>query len=160
MAKRYVTGDKHVRSVFKQLGRSLNNAISDAQRFALQPTLRAARNNASDDPELAKALVIRKDSQAPKNLPTYQIGPRKDAAARRRAHLREFDVAPHSLAKGAERRTGKLQDKGPHHPGTTARPFLTPAFEETADEVIDRFANRIGTSIEKQAAKLAKKGAK
>lgn len=40
----------------------------------------------------------------------------------------EFGTAPHSLAKGARRKAGKLQDVGPHHPGATAQPFFYPSY--------------------------------
>lgn len=40
----------------------------------------------------------------------------------------EFGTAPHSVAKGARRKAGKLQDAGPHHPGATAQPFFYPAY--------------------------------
>lgn len=44
------------------------------------------------------------------------------------ARWREFGTALHSLAKGASRKRGKLQDKGPHHPGEPARPFFWPTW--------------------------------
>lgn len=158
MAK-HVQGDQAVRRTLRQLSRSVANAVSEAERFALRPTLQAAKGNvAGADPELANALTIRRDPAAPKSMPAYQVGPRKESPARRRAHLREFGTEGHSLAKGAVKKTGRLQDKGPHHPGTAPDPFLTKAYEATAGEVIDRFGQRIGQSMEKQAAKLAKKG--
>lgn len=158
MAK-YVQGDQAVRRTLRQLSRSVANAVAEAERFALQPTLKAAKANVSgSDPELAKALTIRKDPAAPKSIPAYQVGPREESPARRRAHLREFGTEAHSLAPGADRRAGRLQEKGPHHPGTAPDPFLTKAYETTAGEVIDRFGQRIGVTMEKQAAKLAKKG--
>lgn len=40
------------------------------------------------------------------------------------ARWREFGTAPHSLAYGASRKRGKLQNKGPHHPGERARPYF------------------------------------
>lgn len=44
------------------------------------------------------------------------------------ARWREFGTAPHSVAKGADRSRGKLQDKGPMHPGTPASPFFWPVW--------------------------------
>lgn len=46
----------------------------------------------------------------------------------REAHLVEFGTAPHSVAKGARRKKGYLQDKGPHHPGAAPHHFFLPGF--------------------------------
>lgn len=36
----------------------------------------------------------------------------------------EFGTAPHALAQGSRRASGKKQDEGKHHPGTMAQPFF------------------------------------
>jgi hypothetical protein len=63
----------------------------------------------------------------------------------RTAHLVEFGSAPHSVAKGADRKTGFLQDKGPHHPGSQAHPFFFPGFRamvKTAKRKINKAARK------------------
>lgn len=42
------------------------------------------------------------------------------------AHWREFGTHPHSLHKGASLKAGRLEDKGPHHPGEHASPYFYP----------------------------------
>lgn len=42
------------------------------------------------------------------------------------ARWAEFGTAPHSSAKGASRKSGKLQDKGPHVAGMPATPYFFP----------------------------------
>ena len=46
----------------------------------------------------------------------------------RYALLVQFGTKPHSLAEGAKRKGGKLQDRGPHHPGAKRRPFFFPGY--------------------------------
>lgn len=66
---------------------------------------------------------------------------------RRIAHLVELGTAPHSLAKGASRRKGILQDMPPHHPGTPQVPFVRPAFEATKAEVVSALGRAIWSRI-------------
>lgn len=74
----------------------------------------------------------------------------------------EFGTHPHSLAPGAQselknrdgsiKRKGKLQDKGPWHPGARARPFFWPtvrAWKKPFKRLIAQGANRAA----KKAAK-------
>jgi hypothetical protein len=43
------------------------------------------------------------------------------------------------------------------HPGAAPKPFLTPAFHSTKEEVVKRFGERYGPEMEKRAAKLNRK---
>lgn len=66
---------------------------------------------------------------------------------RRVAHLIELGTAPHSLAKGASRRKGIMQDVPPFHPGTPQVPFVRPAFESTKDQVVSTLGRAIWARI-------------
>lgn len=54
---------------------------------------------------------------------------RGDKFAHYYAHLVEFGAKPHSLAKGASAKKGKLQGAGSMHPGARKKPFMRPAFD-------------------------------
>lgn len=118
--------------------------VNQASRHALQPILRAAKQNIADDPELSGALVIKKDSRSPKSKPTHLVGPDADSPAVRRAHFKEFGTDPHMV-------------NGHIHPGEPPRPYLTPAFEEHAGQAVSRFGAKLGPALERQAARLARK---
>lgn len=146
MAKRAgIYGDKQVRAAFRAMMKQYGTPVNQASRFALQPILKAARANIAEDPELSKSLTIKKDRQAPKTRPTHAVGPASDSPARRRAHFKEFGTDPHMI-------------DGHPHPGEPPRPFLTPAYEAHGKEAIKRFGEKLGPALEKQAAKLARKG--
>jgi hypothetical protein len=51
----------------------------------------------------------------------------------------------------------KTRAGGIEWPGSAPKPFLTPAYYSTRDEVVKRFGARIGLEMEKRAAKLNKK---
>lgn len=59
------------------------------------------------------------------------------------AHLAEFGTAPHSVARGAELESNTLQDRGPHHPGARAQPFLRPALDSNEGEVLQAVATQM-----------------
>lgn len=48
------------------------------------------------------------------------------------ARWTEFGTAPHSVALGAKRKSGKYQDRGPFHPGAKASPFFWPTIRSRA----------------------------
>ena len=137
-----IVGAHSLQRALLELGRasSLNAPVGRASRFALQPVLKAAKANTPHD-KVKKALVIKKDATAPKNVPTHAVGGDPKNPDYRLLHLLEFDTRPHRV----------------NHPGTTAQPFLTPAFEAHADEVLKRFGEKIGPEIEKQAERIGRK---
>lgn len=156
-----VRGDKEVARALRELARQVSVPLNAASRFALQPTLSKARSNVQAMPAsektgtLAASLVIRKAPKSTKLNVVHQVGP--NAAFQRwspygfrkpskYAHLLEFGTAPHYQPK-----------RGVMHPGTRPRPFLTPAFFQTREEVVKRFGKKIGPEMEKRAAKLRSK---
>ena len=61
------------------------------------------------------------------------------------ARFVEFGTAPHSLARGADRDRGKLQDAGHGHPGGTAQPFFFAAYKQFGGKA--EFRKRIRNAV-------------
>lgn len=156
-----VRGDKETARALRALSQQVAVPLAATSRFALQPTLKAAKSNAKNIPSkektgtLAASLVIKQKSRTSKLNPTFQVGPdsgfqRDTPFGSRRpvryAHLLEFGTAPHYQP-----------GRGVVHPGSRPEPFLTPAYFATRDEVVKRFGDQIGPEMEKRAAKLANK---
>lgn len=143
--KKYVTGHRSVQRAFRKLPGAITTPVNAASRFALQPILKAAKQNirslgARESGELERSLTIKKDSRSSKSRPVHRVGPSSDSPAVRYAHLVEFGTDPHG-----------------GHPGSSPKPFLTMAFEQNDKLAVQRFADKLGPAVEKQAAKLAKK---
>lgn len=159
-----VRGDKETARALRALSQQVAVPLGATSRFALQPTLKAARSNVKALPlkestgTLAASLVIRQKPRTSKLNPTFQVGPdsgfqRATQFGSRRpvkyAHLVEFGTAPHYQP-----------GRGVTHPGSAPHPFMTPAYFATREEVVRRFGKKIGPEMEKRAAKLAAKAAK
>lgn len=151
-----VRGNREVARALRELSQQVSVPLNATSRFALQPTLKSARTKVQsldlDDSTgaLASSLTIKR-KQSPKLAPVHQVGPdaSKSKDGRRPvryAHLLEFGTAPHYQP-----------GRGVVHPGSKAKPFLTPAFHETKGEVVKRFGQRIGPEMEKRAARLRAK---
>ena len=160
-----ITGSKEVVAALRELAQGIDVAAIDrAATQALEPMLestaeklRANRNYAGKypgfpDPRtprkggyIDKGLVIRKDG-GNKMKRSYRLGVK--GRARYVIHLLEFGTAPHFQPnfKG-----------GFAHPGATAKPSMTPAFEEHKDDVPTRFGQAIWLSLSAKAAQLNRK---
>lgn len=153
-----VRGAKQTSANLRELSRFVSVPLNTASRFALQPTLSAARINAKSlhseekTGTLAASLTIKRDPRSPKLNPKHQVGPASDYErdtqyGKRRpakyAHLLEFGTAPHYQP-----------GRGVTHPGSRPEPFLTPAYDSTKEVVVKRFGQKIGPELEKRAAKL------
>lgn len=154
MAKKSkMTGAREIQRNFRAMQASLNTPMNEASRKALRPTLRQAKDNlkANGNVEtgaLLSTLSILRDREAPKDKPTYLVGPNSSKSpAYREAYLIEFGVEPHRVGDSI-------------HPGHQAWPFMRPSFEATKDEVIAGWGREIGPAIEKWAAKRVKKAGK
>ena len=101
-----VTGAKETARSFRQLASYVSVPLNATSRFALQPTLAAARRNVralSFDEitgALAASLTIKRVPKSSKVSPRHQVGPAADFERRGRkpvkyAHLVEFGTAPH-----------------------------------------------------------------
>lgn len=143
--KSKIIGAHSLEKALLELGKpsSLVAPVGRASRKALRPLLRAAKAN-TPHARVKKALTIRKDGSSPRNQPIYAVGGNPKDPNRRLLHLLEFGVAPHKI--------GNID-----HPGHAAQPFLTPAFEAHADEVLKEFGMEIEPEIKKQAARIGRK---
>ncbi len=68
------------------------------------------------------------------------------------ARWREFGTHAHSLAKGADRSRGKLQDKGPHSPGERASPYFFPIWRANKAAVKRKIAAAVNATMRRIAA--------
>src|SRR5688500_1664167 len=150
-----VSGAKETARNFRTLASFVSVPLNATSRFALQPTLSTAKRNVSalslDDSTgaLAASLTIKRKPSSSKVNPVHQVGPSADAGKGgrrpvRSAHLIEFGTAPRAQGDGI-------------HPGFPPKPFLTPAYESTKQEVVKRFGEKIGPELEKRAANLGGK---
>ncbi|TIV04335.1 MAG: hypothetical protein E5W04_03910 [Mesorhizobium sp.] len=159
-----VTGARETSRALRELSKQIGVPLGATSRFALQPTLKAARSNVRALPlkestgTLAASLVIKQKPRTSKVNPTFQVGP--DASVQRAtqygsrrpvryAHLLEFGTAPHFQP-----------ERGVVHPGQRPMPWLTPAYFATREQVVKRFGDKIGPEMEKRAAKLNAKAAR
>ena len=152
-----VIGARESARALRELSKQVTVPLNATSRFALQPTLTAARRNVrvlsfdESTGALQASLTIKRDPKSHKVNPVHKVGPAADFERNGRkpvryAHLIEFGTAPHFQP-----------GRGVTHPGSAPKPFLTPAFHSTKDEVVKRFGDRIGPEMEKRAAKLNKK---
>ena len=159
MARRVsVKGHREAARAIKKLAQLQERPIGDASRHALQPVLKAAKNNLGSSTPLnyagtpgglaygglKKSLSIRKVKKVRKPEVKYHVTPTGRGVGK--AHLVEFGTEPHWQPK-----------RGVMHPGAKPFPFLTPAFNEHEDEVVDRFGKSYGPALERQASRLARR---
>jgi HK97 gp10 family phage protein len=144
-----VTGYRETIAAFRELARYVAIPANEASRYALAPTLAAAKANAPKRSGLLRrSLTIRRSTRGSKLKPRHYVGPDNSVVGPKGekpikyAHIDEFGRAPNKDGKG------RVQ-------GTR---FLTRAYEETKELVVKRFGERMGPAIEARAAKLAKNG--
>lgn len=148
MAKRAgVYGGKELQAALRAMAKTYGRPVNEASRFAMQPVLKAAKANTRHE-SVRKALVLKRDTKAPKDVITHAVGGDPKNPDYRLLHLLEFGTEPHINAG---------QFPGTRHPGTAAQAFLTPAWESEGAKAIKRFGEKLGPAIEKQAARLARK---
>lgn len=152
-----VRGSRETSRALRALANAVSVPLNATSRFALQPTLKAAKQNVKALPlddstgALEASLTIKRKARSSKLNPVYQVGPDSGFRKGKRrpvsyAHLIEFGTAPHAQP-----------NRGIVHPGTRPKPFMTPAYHATKEEVVKRFGQRIGPEMEKRAARLRSK---
>lgn len=154
-----VTGARQTAANLREMARYVSVQLGEASRFALQPTLTAARNNVyrlypvlkEETGTLAGSLTIKKMAKSSKRNPVYQVGPDAGFARQTRFGLRKPVKYAHLVEFGTA--GGGLR---PGHPGTAPHPFMAPAYYSTRDEVVRRFGRKIGQPLEQHAAKLGR----
>lgn len=139
----------------KDLQRRLTKLPERIERNIMSAAVRAGAN------EIKKAAVQRlggkktdivvKKSRAPKGTTKYTIGIN---AKKFYLYFREFGTKPHVI------KSKKLMTDGTfvygrvvQHPGQSAKPFMRPAFDESAHNAILAMKKKIGQRLEKEAAK-------
>lgn len=137
MASRHsiLRGDKELEATLRRLGRSAQNKELDETLFNALVPLRDETIRKAPRPSLKRSVVIAKVKSRGPTYREFWVS-FKRGMGMRIAHLVELGTAPHSLAPGASRRYGRLQDVPPFHPGTPPEPFMRPAYEVTKGEVI------------------------
>ncbi len=152
MASR-VTGYRESASALRELTNFAATPANEASRFALRPVVYEARKQlkamgAVKTGTLCKSLTIKRDPDSPRSRPRHVVGPDSKSPSVRYAHLVELGTAPH-------KNEGIFA--GTDHPGTAPKPFLRAAYEATKTAVVARFGERLGTAMEKRAARLRSK---
>lgn len=126
----------------KRTGRLKTNVIAETRGVFKGPSGRPAGHR-------AVVLVRGKD----------KLGGR---SARSYAHFVEFGTKPHRVGKGSIKELWKGSKKrkrqvGAKHPGSKAKPFMRPAFDELKYEAIRVTEQRIREELAKEVAKLSKR---
>lgn len=147
-----VTGYRETAAAIRKLARFPRGVVGKASQKALRPMVAQARANLRANAHhsrygkgvLARSLRV-KMLKSTSSMTQYVVAPSGRGIGR--AHLIEFGVAPHFQPK-----------RGRMHPGHQAWPFLTPAFEQKADDAFRIMAQEIGTGMIRYAAQVAYKG--
>lgn len=110
--------------------------------------------------KLRRAIKVRAVKQKQSNLVEVTAGVKGPEGGL--AHLVEFGTAQHRITPKKKGGVLAFQSGGETrfaaevlHPGAKPKPFLRPAADNKAVEVVAKVAETIGTGIEREAAKLA-----
>lgn len=115
-----------------------------------------AQKTPVDTGRLRDSIKAKRDRKA-KYTFTMKVGP--VGKGRFYAHLVEFGSAPHVIKVSKKKRVlsngrdvfGKIVQ----HPGISAKPFMRPALDESAEAVIKHVGKNLGRGTEREAKKLA-----
>lgn len=176
----HLQGDKElIRTLDRLAASAVRRIVRPAVSRALVPLNKAMKRRAPVESGALKRSLGRKVKSYPRlGIVWGAVGPRSGYAVRFQgrnrdpryyAHLVEFGTAPHSMGEATKahgekhiHRRAKLLAKaqksgGRTHPGTPARPFARPAFDEArgAMETILNEQIRVNLAkwIEKEASK-------
>lgn len=145
-----VVGHKQTAAAIRKLARLPQGIVGKASRKAMSPILRAAKANLRKNKSyrrgvLSRSLVIRK-LKGTTSLSQWVV-----AASGRGvgvSHLVEFGTTgPYWQPKRKQM-----------HPGSKAKPFLTPAFEAHDDQAVRIMLKELGDGLMRHAAQVAYKG--
>lgn len=155
-----IRGDRETARALRELAKVVSVPLNATSRFALRPTLSAAKRNVAalnlkdSTGALRESLTIKRVPRSSKVNPTFRVGPNSgyqkgDRRPVKYAHLIEFGTAPHYQP-----------ERGVTHPGSQPKPFMMPAYLSTREQVVKRFGDKIGPEMEKRAAKLNARAAR
>lgn len=156
MSQFRVDGMAGLEKALADLAKSQSKAVSRRALIeAAEPTVTAAEALAPvDDGELRESIGA-SNKLTPRQKRRFRET-RGDVtvfvgAGASHAHLVEFGTKAHTNAG---------QFAGSQHPGTSAQPFMRPAWEGTKHQVLERLKDRLWANIEKTVARNAARAAK
>lgn len=175
-----LTGDKELEKKLLGLEKKVyNRVVRGATERSMRPVRDSAKQRAlaiKDTGLLAKSIGVKTKSYPRKRVVVSLVGPRKGfkrevtrtttlpdgrevtkkmlANPANYAHLVEFGTQAHSLGGGSQIRDG-LQFPGAIHPGTVARPFLRPAFDEKEMQILSIYRRELAAGVIREAMKRA-----
>lgn len=159
-----VHGLKELDKALKQIGpRAAKNALRASIRAAGRVVVKDARRRLPPQYDtLKRSLFVKVNRQRDPFSITAQVGPTTGRSAKYDgwyAHLVEFGVDPHEITVKNRKVLvdySTVYGKKVQHPGVPAKPFLTPAFEQNKQEIVEAQRKKLWEAIRKQAAKLRK----
>lgn len=139
-------GDKELEKLFRSLGERVQRKVTrQAVNAAATPVVKAARQNAPERSGLLKKSVGRKiKTYTASGTVVGLIGPRTDVSG-------EYEgkkVVPWRYAHLVE--GGHIDEHGNFIP---PHPFLRPAWESSEGQALDVMKDKLGSGIEREAAK-------
>lgn len=140
-------GGKELAKALKTLGVRVQRKVTrQAVNAACNPTLKAARANAPEESGLLSKSLGKKIVTYPEAMVIVGIiGPTTDVSGEFNGHPRVPWRYAH-LVEG-----GHIDQYGNHIPG---HPFMRPAYDSTEGQALDVMASKLGSGIEREAAKL------
>lgn len=128
------------------------NPLRNAARAMTVPIIDRAKSLAHVSENDGGTL---RDSITAKLIPVGE----RDAATEKGDSVEVFQVGPRSRGKGGAPYAHMVEFGIPSGQGAQpARPFLRPALEETKDEMITAFTNKLGADLERIRKRLVKQG--
>lgn len=118
------------------------NIMRSALRQGANVLKEEAQKNLSDNVETGKLREGLKVSTNAKRGTVYAYVKAKGKHGYI-AHWIEYGVLPHSLKKGAKRKSGKYQNVGRKHQGFSAHPFMRPALDTKSQQALMAVGQRI-----------------
>ena len=150
-----VQGAKEIEAMLDKLGIKAARSMKTALRKAARPIIKEARANAPKrSGELRRSLMSEVKSYRGAGGSYAKVGPRSSSPAAHYAHLVEMGTAPHSLAP--EKRAAsdvKSRNENVIHPGSTAKPFLRPAFDTNIDQAQLIIRDTLSDMVRKESGK-------
>jgi HK97 gp10 family phage protein len=167
LGKTKITGAKELDRVLAALPKRLQRkVVTQALRAGAKPMLEAARNGIPVKSGLTrKDLKIRAIPAKESRAPAIAIaGSSKKKGMAYKMRFLEYGTGPHiikvSKKKGRKKALaggGVVFGKIVHHPGTPAKPFLRPAFDNNSARSLEIIGKELGQRIAAEAAKLRRK---
>ena len=157
-----ILGLDDLEKTFKELGDVMGqDALDDGLRAGARVFVKAIKQEASDDPELAKSFTVAKATQRQlrRGRGSIAVVARSGRAWQGfRAWWREDGTDPHRIIIKkklalADTEAGKFFGPVVFHPGEQAKPFMRPAIDRAAEKALRAIKDRLGVAIDKGVAR-------